>query len=582
MANYRGFKYFIQNYILPFGSLKLNYIKLKLVFFLFISVVYCNIVYSRSEKDSLLNELNKAINNSKSYDAEKLAGLQKIKEPFKSSKNYSLSSQYDFYRKLYEEYKIFRFDTAFVYAGKMQEIAFSFKDPVKVAQSRINILFVLVSAGMFKEAAELLNEIDITGQPDSIKANYFSLKARYYFDLADYVRDEFHAPGYNKSGNDNLDSALVLFPANSFESFYFNGLKNLKKGAMEKAFADFHTLLSWSDLTYHQTALVASTLSYVYIKRGETHNAIHYQMQAAIADIKSSTKETYAILSLAQLLFEQGDFKNASFYIEKAIDDATFYGARQRKVQVSTIMPIIQSSRINFIEGQRRSWIIYGAAVSGVLILLTFLIIIIYRQNRKLEHARRVISDAHIKLHNVNTKLQDVNSELQNVNFELHEVNSKLSEANKIKEEYIGYFFTINSGIVQKIERLKTLIEQKVRDRKLEDIRIIVNNINIHNEKQELLKSFDKAFLKLFPHFVEEFNSLFEEEDQIKLSDEELLTTDLRIYALKRLGIKESEKIAEILEYSVKSIYAYKTKIRNRSKLPKDEFDERIMRIKSL
>jgi hypothetical protein len=185
-----------------------------------------------------------------------------------------------------------------------------------------------------------------------------------------------------------------------------------------------------------------------------------------------------------------------------------------------------------------------------------------------LEHARKIISDAHLNLHEINTKLQ--------------EVNSKLTEANKIKEEYIGYFFTINSGILRKIERLKTSIEQKVGDRKLDDIRIIVNNINIHNEKQELLKNFDIAFLKLFPHFVGEFNSLFEEEDQIKLSDDELLTTDLRIYALKRLGINESEKIAEILEYSIKSIYAYKTKIRNRSKLPKDEFDKRVMAIKSL
>jgi len=556
--------------------------KFKFLLSLIISFICCSDVYSRLEKDSLLNELIKAINDSKLYDAGKLESIQRIEKSFKNSINYSLSQQYDFYQKLYEEYKIFRFDTAYVYAGKMEEIASALKDTSKITQSRINILFVLVSAGMFKEAAELVNEINIAGQPDNIKANYFSLKARYYFDLADYVHDQFHKPGYDKTGADILDSALTFLPENSFESLYYNGLKNLKKDSLGKAFADFQTLLNWPDLTHHQRAVVASTLSNVYLKRGERDKAIQSQMQAAIADIKSSTKETYAILNLAQLLFEQGDFKNASFFIEKAIDDATFYGARQREVQVSTIMPIIQSSRINFIEGQRRSWIIYGAAVSGVLILLTFLIIVIYRQNRKLEHARQVISDAHIKLHEVNTKLLDVNSQLQKVNSELHEVNSKLSEANKIKEEYIGYFFTINSGILQKIERLKTSIEQKVRDRKLEDIRTVVNNINIHNEKLELLKSFDKAFLKLFPHFVEEFNSLFEEEDQIKLSDDELLTTDLRIYALKRLGIKENEKIAEILEYSVKSIYAYKTKIRNRAKVSRDEFDIRIMNIKSL
>ena len=97
-----------------------------------------------------------------------------------------------------------------------------------------------------------------------------------------------------------------------------------------------------------------------------------------------------------------------------------------------------------------------------------------------------------------------------------------------------------------------------------------------------MLKSFDKAFLKLFPHFVEDFNALFDKEHQVKPEDGELLNTDLRIYALLRLGIRDNEKIAEILEYSVKSIYAYKTKIRNRALVPRDEFDKKVMEIKSV
>lgn len=124
-----------------------------------------------------------------------------------------------------------------------------------------------------------------------------------------------------------------------------------------------------------------------------------------------------------------------------------------------------------------------------------------------------------------------------------------MAAASKIKEEYIGYFFTINSGILQKIERLKTSIEQKIRDRKLDDIRTIVNYINIHNEKQELLKNFDSAFLNLYPHFVDEFNSLFEEEYRIKLP-EELLGTDLRIYALVRLGVKDISQILICIQMS--------------------------------
>lgn len=426
--------------------------KLKLLQLLLVSLSYCPIVYSRPENDSLLNELNKTINNTKLYDDKKREDIASIKNSFNDSKDSPLPLRYEFYRKLYEEYKYFRFDTAYIYALKMQQTAFALADPSRISESNINLFFVLVSAGMFNEASDLIRKINITDQADGTKANYFSLKARYYFDLADYVHDEFHSPRYNQNGKDNLDSALSLFPVNSFESLYFRGLKNLKNDSFARAFDDFQTLLKRSELSNHEVALVTSTLSYIYRMRGDKNNAIRYQMRAAISDIKSSTKETYAILNLSKLLFEQGDFKNASFFIEKAIDDATFYGARQRKVQVSAIMPIIQSSRINLIEGQRQSLIIYGFSVSGVLILLTFLIIVIYRQNQKLKHAKKLISDAHLNLHEINTKLQ--------------EVNSKLTEANKIKEEYIGYFFTINSGILRKIERLKTSIEQKVSDRK--------------------------------------------------------------------------------------------------------------------
>jgi uncharacterized protein YoxC len=282
------------------------------------------------------------------------------------------------------------------------------------------------------------------------------------------------------------------------------------------------------------------------------------------------------------MLFEDGDFSRASSFIKKAVADAEFYGARQRKVQISTLMPIIQSSEINYIEGQRRKWVTYAAVVSGILVLLVFLFLTIYQQYKKLEVAKNTISEAHNKLHLTNTRLEKVNEALQAVNTELNDVNGRLQEANKIKEEYIGYFFTINSWFFQKMERLKKSIGQKVQERKLEDIRFIINNVDVDRERKDLLATFDKAFLKLFPHFLGEFNKLLHEEEQIKLPEGDLLNTDLRIYALVRLGIKDNEKIAEILEYSVKSIYAYKSKIRSRAKLPKDEFEQEVMKIKSV
>lgn len=531
--------------------------------------------FAVSERDSLINELNKAISDAGLYDAEKNKRIEELKEVFEDARKDELHSQYFTCVKLYEEYKSFKFDSAFVYAKRMEKLAAQLNDSSKINIAKIKISFILLSAGLFKETFENLVKINNSQQqPDSVRAEYYSLMCRYYLDLGHYNNDIYYAPNYKKQRNLYIDSALALFPKGSFDNHHFIGLKSLKEGNVKKAIGELETLLNRPDITQHQAAIIASTLGSIYLDDKQIDKAINYQIKAAVADIKSSTKETYAIFNLAQLLFEHGDFEKASVFIEKAVDDASFYGARLRKVQVSTILPIIQSKKLNYVESQRKLWITYGAIASFLLLLLVFMVITIYRQFTKLKKAKQTITEAHLNLEAANANLHTANSDLQ-------EVNSKLSEANKIKEEYIGYFFNINSEFFLKISRFKRSIEKKINDRKLDDVRALVNGINVNQEKEELLKSFDKVFLKLFPNFVKEFNSLFKEEDQIKLKDNEFLNTDLRIYALIRMGITDNEKIANVLEYSVNTIYTYKAKIKHKSIVPKDEFDKRIMNIGS-
>lgn len=550
-------------------------IKIFLAAFLYFLLAQSNKSLSQAYNPAIFNELDKEIDNAPVYDGQKYQRILNLKKNFDNTAGKNLDQQYTFYLSLYEEYKIFKFDTAFVYAKKLEEVAAVLNDPLKIAASKAKLSFILLSAGMFGEANDVLNQVDPAILPDSLKAEYFLLRGRYYYDIADYTNYKFFYPAYFKKAELYLDSALAIIPNTSFEYIYYSGLKQLKTGDIDASFANLKMLVARPGLTYHQLAVTASTLSYLYDIKKQTDTALYYQVKAAVADIKSSTKETFAILNLAQILFRQRNFKTASLYIKKAIDDATTYGARQRKIQVSTIMPIIQSSEINYIENQRRIWILYGAVVSVVLLLFVFLLVTIYRQNRKLKNAQQIISAAHQKLH-------EVNGELKYVNTHLLDLNTRLEEANKIKDEYVGYFFTVNTAFFLKIERLKKRIEEKIHYGKFNEIKYIVNEIDVKNEKEELLKNFDKAFLKLFPHFVEDFNALFDDDNKEKLQEGELLNTDLRIYALIRLGIKENEKIAEILEYSVKSIYAYKTKIRNRSKYAKEEFEKRIMDIQSI
>ena len=156
-------------------------------------------------------------------------------------------------------------------------------------------------------------------------------------------------------------------------------------------------------------------------------------------------------------------------------------------------------------------------------------------------------------------------------------MNDQLLEANTIKEEYIGFFFTHDADIFEKFREFKTRIQKDVDAGDLEKAKYRLGNYDLKKEKEKLLRNFDEAFIKLFPHFIEEFNSLLKEDEQIKLKKGQLLNKELRIFALIRLGIRHNEIIAQILGYSVNSIYAYKSKIRKMSRLDKKEFDQELI-----
>jgi hypothetical protein len=523
---------------------------------------------ARCQENSLLNRLNQAIEAAPKFDEAKLETIAILRRSFAEKRWEGLTVQFTLYGQLYEEYKVFNYDSAFHYAKKLLETASQLRDPARLNAARLKLVFCLLSSGMFKETLDSLGMVDIRGAPDSIKAEYYALTGRFYYDLGDFDKDSYYTPAYDEKGERYMDSALQLYPGSSFESSYYKGLKELKTGNWENAQAHFSELMKRKELTLHQVAVAASTLSVIYIHNNATDSAIDLLIRAAIADIESSTKETAAIFGLAQLLYAKGDIKNASSYIEVAIRNASFYGARQRKVQVSAILPLIEGEKISRVENQKKTLITYSVIATVLLLLVIVLAFIVFRQVNKLKSAQKIITGAHIKE--------------QAINQRLLETNYKLSEANKIKEEYIGYFFNTNSEFFGKIEKFKKSLEQKLAYRKWEDIISLVNNINLKKEKEELLQNFDKAFLKLFPDFIKGFNALFREEDQIQLKDQEFLNTDLRIFALIRMGIHDNEKIAGILEYSVNTINTYKTKIKNKSVVPNEEFEHRIMEIKTL
>jgi tetratricopeptide (TPR) repeat protein len=499
------------------------------------------------QTDSLLSQLNQLIEQKEKYVNAKLARLETLHRDLASIPGHKDFERYELLKALAEEYKTFIYDSAFSTLNRLQRVAYRLNDPVKIAYAKVQLGLVLLSSGMFKETLDSLETLDVAGLPDSIRLEYYYVMARSYYDLGDFDKDRYYTPHYNKLGTLFIDSAKSLCKTDSYDYLYLNGLKNLKNENTREALSDLNTLLTKYNLNHHQVAVTASTLSYFYISRNEPDEAIHLLARAAIADMLSATKETAAMYALAELLYKKGDIKNAYNYIQQAMEDASFYGARQRKVQVGSIMPVITSAKVNNVEEQRRIALIYA----GVITLLTVLVIVFALSTLRQLKKRKIAERA-------------------------------LQEANKIKEEYIGYYFNINSEYLGKIESFKKSVEMKLMTKKMDDIKFIVNNINPKKEREELYHSFDKVFLKLFPDFVKVFNSYFKEEDRVVLKEGQLLNTELRIFALIRMGIHDNEKIAKILDYSINTIYNYKARVKGKSLIPNEEFEKKVMEIHAL
>jgi tetratricopeptide (TPR) repeat protein len=527
----------------------------------FISVVLCcffGFMFAKTSTDSLLHELDITLEKRSVFLKEKMARIESLKQNLQQTRPEELFNRY---LKIYDEYKSFIYDSAFRYARNLQDIAYDLHDPEKIANGKVKLAFVLVSSGLFNEALDTLRTLRSHQLPKNIRGEYYYLMARTCYDLSDFNRDDFYSTRYNVRGNAYMDSAMTLYPSNSSRYFQMSGLKYLHLRNVVSAQQSFETMINDFKLSDADFAVAASTLSFIYFYNGQPIKSKEMLIKAAIADIRSCTKETLATLNLADMLYKEGDVDNAYTYVKVALEDANFYGARHRKVQVAAVFPIIEGQQLSMVESRRKTLFVYSSAITILSIITIAFAIIIYKQFKNLREAKRIITEA---------------------NAILTETNHQLGDANKIKEEYIWYYFNTTADYINKLDSLKKSMDLKLMTKKIEDLRFTVDSINIKKEREDLYHNFDLVFLKLFPDFVTIFNSFFKEEDRVVLKEHQLLNTELRIFALFRMGIHDHEKIAKILDYSVTTIYTYKTRIRSKSLLPNEEFDRAIMAIRAI
>jgi tetratricopeptide (TPR) repeat protein/preprotein translocase subunit YajC len=548
----------------------------KLIVFI---VFFCFLTFTigTSQTKNTFKDLNQLIKNSSKYDQEKLVEIDSIRNIIKKTKKSDLLVRYKLNEKMFYQFKFFKRDSAFYYGFQTKNIALKINDKGLIANANMNLADICVSSGMYKEALDFLEPSKIKEADTNYGSLYYGILGRCYGDMAEYSNTPYFNKQYLELARKYREKALSLSENGYFFYYFLKAFNKSKENHLNEAVTEFQLLLKRGNQP-HDNALVHYMLGDLYQQLGKDDEAIIHYKEAVISDVETSAKESLAIIKLSELLFKKGDITNASLLIQKANEDAFFYGAQQRKLQVGAILPLIAQEILENVEKEKQRIYWQYIIVSTFLILAIFFVIIIYFQYRKLNKAKKIIADAHQNLENINKQLTKVNGKIKTKNIEVKEANFQLLEANKIKEEYLGLFFTQNELVLEKVSVLNSKIKKYLDDKNYEKAEQTIASYNLKREKEKLLENFDIAFVNLFPNFIKEFNSLMKEENKIELNTGQVLTKELRIYALIRLGITQNEIIAQILGYSVNSIYAYKTKIRNNSSINKDDFDQKLLK----
>ena len=544
---------------------------MKKVILIFVTIVLSGLLYAKDNKstDALLREIDGIIKNRQTYGAEKEARIADLKKLLAEAT--SDEQRYGFCGRLFDEYRAYNLDSSFVYAQRKEELAHRMDKLDYLDDAAMNMAEVMGTTGMYKEALELLGQINKKTLPDYLYGYYYHLYRTIYGLMGDYAVTEKVKKEYYRMTDLYRDSLLQVNASDSLGHVLVMADKCIVHAQYDEAIRMLMEYYNKPSLDDYSKAMLTYTLSEGYRLKGDKQGQKHYLALSAIADLKSAVKEYVSLRKLASLVYDEGDIDRAYNYLKCSLEDATLCNARLRTLEISQVFPIIDQAYQLKTKRQQQEMKVSLICISLLSVFLLVAIFFVYKQMKKVAAARREVVDT-------NTLLQELNEELHDSNSQLKEMNHTLSEANYIKEEYIGRYMDQCSTYLDKMDLYRRSLNKIAAAGRVEELyKAIKSSQFLDEELKEFYANFDMTFLQLFPNFVEEFNALLTEPMQPKPG--ELLNTELRIFALIRLGITDSTKIAQFLRYSVTTIYNYRTRVRNKALGERDEFETKVMQI---
>lgn len=507
---------------------------------------------------SEMNRLEYALLKRPLYVESKQARIDSIKH--RVNARMTADAKLKIYDDLYREYLTFSFDSAMAYLDRSENLLGDNATYGDRSRVRIHRALSLATSGHFSQAVDILESIDPAKLPGDLRRELYSALQWTYGVWAEYSGKTEYARLYNDKSIAFLDSLLHYINKSDPEYSYHYADHALRLGDYITARDNYIIALDNAPQNTRMYAQAAYGLAMAYNELGDRAKYREWLINAAISDQITPLKENLALQQLAlDIKNNEGDLETANRYLKYSLEDAIFYNNRLRMLEISEKFPDIVLGYQETVTTQNKRLKTYILCIGILLIGFVIAVLVIVSEKKRLNSSR---------------------AQLAELNEGLKKLNSKLSQTNASREQYVTLFMDLCAAYIEKLNRFQSTVVLKIKTHQIDDLLRVANNNARPSEAEmrEIFFNFDTAFLKLYPDFVEKFNLLLQPDKAIYPRKNELLNTDLRIFALIRMGIKDSSKIATLLFYSPQTIFNHRTQVRNRA-INRETFEQQLMNI---
>ena len=547
--------------------------------------VKAKVGYSR-ELEEIFTRLDKVVAQHDDYRIEKERRISKLRGKLEGRT--SLEELYHANTLLYEEFYVYNADSAMVYVDNNLAIAKTLKREDWIYTWRIKKSFQLSVVGLLKQAEDELQGIPVSKLSKEQLTDYYGQMMYLWSHYGQFTGSDNEVIQRNYLDKEIMyrDSIFQVVQPTHPLYLWYKGCNHQIQGeeAMRAVVPELKNAVDSSSLNTRYDAMNAYILGSIYRDLGDMDNYMRYLAYSAIADVVSCNKDIASLEELGMHLFNLGDITRSYDYVNYCLNNAVFFKNRVRIAGTAMTINKIHAEYQKIVAAQESRIRLYLWVVSILSVVLIAAVGYIYKKLRQLAASRAQLREMNETLnHNIEElseaerQLMEANEKLHSLNGELKNVNGQLRESNYIKEEYIGYVFSLCSNYISKLDEYRKNINRKIKAKQIDEAKALTDTPTMaHNELKEFYRNFDAIFLHVYPDFVSDFNALLRPEEQIVLKSGELLNTELRIYALVRLGINDSVKIAEFLHCSPQTVYNNRLRVRNKAIIPKEKFAETV------